>query len=74
MTDKVVLVYERTSASTYEYNLIGIVIPAKLYSKVLPSSPSVEAEIALYDPIYSKEEEEELKKIRESADFIPIDC
>jgi len=74
MDDKIVLVYERIDSGRSLYSLVGIIIPRRVFSRELPCSPHEEVEIALYDPIYSKEEEKKLKKLKENPEFIPLDC
>ena len=73
MTDKIVLVYERLSAGRYEYILTGIVIPMKIWKRELPCSPREEVEIRLLDTIYNEEDVEELRKIKEDPNFIPLE-
>jgi len=74
MDGKIVLVYERTDSGRYLYELTGIIIPTKLYSRELPCSPHIETEPLYLDPIYDESDEKELKRLRNDPNFISLDC
>jgi len=70
MDETITLVYERISSATYDYSLIGIIIPRNLWAKTLPSvPPNPKVEVFYLDPIYDENDKKRLKELKLRKDF-----